>query len=306
MNAVVQAPFDVSVTMKPSYSDYLPVRGLRYHIRHWGAESAPALVMLHGWMDVSASFQFIVDALQREWHVIAPDWRGFGLSDRAPGSSYWYPDYLADLDAILRHYSPVEPVRLVGHSLGGNVTMVYAGVMPERIAGLVNLEGFGLQAPAPEQAPQRFAEWLKEEIEAPEMRDYASQDEVAARLKNNNLRLTAEKARFLSSHWAAAAENGRWRILGDPAHKRVNPVLYRIEEVLACWSRISAPVLWVESDHPHFLRWRDDEDAARREVDRRIKVIPNVRRAMVEDAGHMLHHDQPQQVAKLIEAFFVG
>lgn len=238
--------------MKSSRCEYLPVRGLQYHLRHWGDESAPVIVMLHGWMDVSASFQFVVDALQREWHVIAPDWRGFGLSDQAPGSSYWYPDYLADLDAILRHYSPAEPVRLVGHSLGGNVAMVYAGVRPDRIARLVNLEGFGLQSPAPEQAPQRYAEWLKEEIEAPEMSDYASQEEVIARLKKNNPRLTSEKARFLSSHWAVADESGRWRILADPAHKRVNPVLYRIEEVLACWSRISAPVLWVESDHPHF------------------------------------------------------
>lgn len=292
--------------MKPSRSDYLTIRGLRYHVRHWGAEDALPIFMLHGWMDVSASFQFIVEELQRDWRVIAPDWRGFGLSATAPGGTYWYPDYLADLDAILRHYSPRESVRLVGHSLGGNVAMIYAGVQPQRVAKIVNLEGFGLQPAPPEAAPQRYAQWLEEEAEPPQMRDYASREQVAARLMKNNPRLSRDKADFLSAYWAAPDENGRWRILGDTAHKRVNPVLYRIDEVLACWSRIDAPVLWVEADHPHFLRWMDDKEAARAEVDRRIGVIPNVTRATVHNAGHMLHHDQPKAVAELLEAFFVG
>lgn len=289
--------------MTPSRSEFIFIRGLRYHIRHWGAPDASTIFMLHGWMDVSASFQFVVDALQRKWHVIAPDWRGFGLTDHAPGGTYWIPEYLADLDAVLRHCSPDEQARIVGHSLGGNVAMVYSGVRPQRVAKLVNLEGFGLQAAAPEQAPQRYAEWLNEEWQPPAMSDYPGREAVAQRLKKNNPRLTDEKADFLAGHWAAPGEDGRWRVLGDPAHKRVNPILYRIDEVLACWSRIAAPVLWVESDHPHFLRWADDKQAARKEVDLRIASIPHVTRATVEQAGHMLHHDQPQIIAGLIESF---
>lgn len=80
-------------------------------MRHWGDEDAPKLFMVHGWMDISASFQFIVDAMKRDWHVIAPDLRGFGQSEWAVGG-YWFPDYLADLEAMLNHYSPDEPVRL--------------------------------------------------------------------------------------------------------------------------------------------------------------------------------------------------
>lgn len=292
--------------MQASRSSYLTIRGLRYHIRHWGKENAPRIFMLHGWMDVSASFQFVVDALQHEWQVIAPDWRGFGLTEKAAGGTYWYPDYLADLDAILEQYSRDEPARIVGHSMGGNVAMVYAGVMPQRVAALVNLEGFGLPAAAPELAPQRYAQWLNEEVEPPVMRDYASREEVASRLRRNNPRLTADKADFLASHWAAEDVNGRWRMLGDPAHKRVSPMLYRIDEILACWSRIGAPVLWVEAGHPHFLHWTEDKAASRREIDRRISHIAKVERATVEDAGHMLHHDQPQAVARLIDAFFEG
>ena len=129
--------------MKPSQSHILNVRGLRYHVRTWGDTADPKLVLLHGWMDVSASFQFLVDALRRDWYVIAPDWRGFGLSEWAP-DGYWFPDYVADLDVLLRQLSPKAPVNLVGHSLGGNVAALYAGIRPARVARLVNLEGFGL------------------------------------------------------------------------------------------------------------------------------------------------------------------
>jgi len=61
--------------MKPSQSHIHTIRDLRYHVRTWGDARAPKLFLLHGWMDVSASFQFLVDGLQREWYVIAPDWQ---------------------------------------------------------------------------------------------------------------------------------------------------------------------------------------------------------------------------------------
>ncbi|HYD97064.1 MAG TPA: alpha/beta hydrolase [Noviherbaspirillum sp.] len=289
--------------MKASCSEYLPVRGLQYHIRHWGDGDAPKLFMLHGWMDVSASFQFVVDCLQRDWHVIAPDWRGFGPTKNPGADCYWFPDYLGDLDAILQHYSPEQPVDLLGHSMGGNVACVYAGARPQRVRKLVNLEGFGLAATRPEQAPGRYAKWLDELRDPPLMRAYASREEVKARLRKNNPRLTDERADFLSRHWAAENAQGEWEILGDPAHKLVNPNLYRIEEVLACWQEITAPVLWVEADDTEAWRWMGAKETARVEIDRRITFIRDVQTASIADAGHMLHHDQPEALATLIEQF---
>jgi pimeloyl-ACP methyl ester carboxylesterase len=289
--------------MKPSRSEFITVRGLKYHIRHWGSEAAPKLFMVHGWMDVSASFQFAVDCLQRDWHVIAPDWRGFGLTARSGADSYWFPDYLGDLDAILHHYSPTQPVDLVGHSMGGNVACLYAGVRAARIRKLVNLEGFGMPVTKPEQAPGRYAKWLGELREPPTLRTYATRAEVAARLRKTNPRLTDERAGFLASHWAAPNVRGEWEILGDPAHKMSNPILYRIEEVLACWKAITAPVLWVEGSDTKVWQWMGPKETARIEVDRRIGCIADVRTATIDDAGHMLHHDQPQALAMLIEQF---
>lgn len=292
--------------MTPSRSEFIDVRGLRYHVRHWGREGAPRLFMFHGWMDVSASFQFVVDCLQNAYHVIAPDWRGFGLSENSGSDTYWFADYLGDLDAILQHYTPDEPADLLGHSMGGNAVTLYAGVRPARVNRLINLEGFGMPATRPEQAPARYIKWLDELRTPPTMRSYAGSAEVAARLQKTNPRLSGERAAFLAQHWAAPNPAGEWEILGDPAHKLSNPVLYRVEEVLACWKQISAPVLWVEADQTDVWRWMGPKEQARAEIDRRIACIPNVEQVMIADAGHMLHHDQPQALAREIERFLTA
>ena len=292
--------------MKPSRSEWITVRGLRYHLRHWGNQDAPKLFMLHGWMDVSASFQFMVDHLQHDWHVIAPDWRGFGLTQNTPADSYWFADYLADLDAILNHAAPNQAVNLIGHSMGGNVVALYAGVRPERVARMANLEGFGLPASQDSDAPRQWRKWLDELQLDLTMRPYANQQEVAARLQKNNPRLSTERAIFLSAHWAAPDANGAWQILGDPVHKRSSPLLYQLEQVLACWRNITAPVLWLEGADTDIWRWLGSKEEARHEIDRRIAHIPQVRSEIVANAGHMLHHDQPEMIAAMLEEFFLA
>jgi pimeloyl-ACP methyl ester carboxylesterase len=199
--------------MKTSRSEFHAIRGLRYHVRIWGDPAAPRLFLLHGWMDVSASFQFLVDSFAREWCAIAPDWRGFGLTEWAR-EGYWFPDYYADLEALLDHYQPDEPVRIIGHSMGGVIGSVYAGVRPERVARLVSLEGLGLARHSPDQAPARYGQWLGQLKETPAFRPYRSFDEVAARLRKNNPRLSEERAAFLARHWAKRLD------LGDRAGER--------------------------------------------------------------------------------------
>jgi pimeloyl-ACP methyl ester carboxylesterase len=289
--------------MTPSRSEFLTVRGLRTHVRHWGRQGAPMIFMLHGWMDVSASFQFVADSLAQDWHVIAPDWRGFGLSARAHADTYWFPDYVADLDAMLDHYAPGQAVNLLGHSMGGNVAGIYAGVRPERVRRLINLEGFGMPATRPEQAPRRYAQWLDELREAPTLRSYPSREAVAARLQKTNPRLSDQRAAFLAQHWAAPNQAGAWDILGDPAHKKPTPLLYQLEEVMACWRAITAPVLWVEAADTNMWQWMGPKAEARIEVDRRLGQLAKVTTRMMADAGHMLHHDQPELLAQMIEEF---
>jgi pimeloyl-ACP methyl ester carboxylesterase len=284
--------------MRQSESTFLQVRGLRYHLRRWPAPGAPKMVLLHGWMDVSASFQFLVDALEKEWDVYAPDWRGYGLTEWGRADCYWFPDYIADLDFLLSHVDS-GPVNLVGHSLGGNVGALYAGVRPQRIARFANLEGFGMVPTRPEQAPGRYARWLEELRDPPGFRSYSSFAELATRLRSSNGRLTDEKAQFLARHWGRE-EGGAVVLRSDPAHKIVNPVLYRYEEVRACWQQVTAPVLWVEAAESETLK---RVKLTPQDVAERRAAFGDVRYVVVPEAGHMMHHDQPRAVARLLEEF---
>jgi pimeloyl-ACP methyl ester carboxylesterase len=314
----VKNPYDALMypIKKNAISAFIPIRNLQYHVRCWGTPSStrasthPPLVLLHGWMDVGASYQFVVDALSESFvsgrQIIAPDWRGFGLTKTGAQDCFWFPDYLADLDLLLDHFAPDQTVDLVGHSMGGNVAMLYAGVRPERVHRLINLEGFGMPATKAEQAAGRYAKWMDElkslhrgEIT---LKGYDDAHGVAHRLMKNNPRLSQDKAEWLAPHWAQPNAQGQWEILGDAAHKIVNANLYQVDEVLEIYKRISAPTLSVEASDNQMAQWWQDRYSLA-EFHERLKQVPNVSQALVTDAGHMLHHDQPQQVAALIESF---
>ena len=285
--------------MKTDTSVFIEIRGLRYHCRIWGKAGRPRLFLLHGWMDVSASFQFLVDALRADWQIIAPDWRGYGLSAWGPADCYWFPDYMGDLDRLLAHFEPEKPVTLIGHSMGGNIASMYAGVRPERVAHLVNLEGFGMSRSEPGKAPERYAKWLGQLADKPGFRDYADFAELAGRMRMSNPRLTEARALFLAQHWGRASAGGRVELRSDPAHKLINPVSYQLEEAMACWRNVAAPVLWIdgaESKTMERMRINAGDHEARKACFRALGAHT------VPDAGHMLHHDQPERLAELIEA----
>ena len=299
-------------------SQSVSIRNLRYHVLVWdeapGNAALPALVLLHGWMDVAASYQFMVDAFSDAFmqgrRIIAPDWRGFGQTPSGGADHYWFPDYLADLDFLLDHFAGERPVDLVGHSMGGNIAMLYAGVRPERIRHLVNLEGFGMPTTQAEQAPLRYAKWM-DELKALHrgelaLKPYDSLAAVARRLMKTNPRLSADKAQWLAQHWSSptvqADGSTQWQILGDAAHKIVNAQLYRVEEVQAAWQRISAPVLALEASSDSMGQWYHGKYTLA-QYHERLGAVAQCEIAVIEDAGHMLHHDQPQRLAALIEPF---
>lgn len=296
-------PFsETTLTYLPRHShrsEFLTVRGLRYHLRHWSTGDGPLLLMVHGWMDVSASFQFVVDRLGEGRRVVAPDWRGFGLTQDGGTDSYWFADYLGDLDAIGEALSPDAPFDLVGHSMGGNVAMLYAGVRPGRVRRLVNLEGFGLRQTEPAAAVGRYRDWLDGLKKPAGWRLYPDLAGVAAGLMKTHPRLSPDKAAFLAPFWSRRRADGQFEPAADPAHRRVHPVLYRLDEVLACWREITAPVCWVTSDADTELHRFTRTDAFRD----RLRALADCREVLVTDAGHMLHHDQPEAVARLIEEF---
>ncbi len=266
----------------------------------WGRRGGRPLFLLHGWTDCAATFQFLVDKAPPdllECDLIAPDWRGFGQSGWA-SDGYWFPDYLADLDAIIDACSPA-PVTLVGHSMGGMVAGLYAGIRPERVSHLVSLEGFGLQATPAGQAPSRYLRWLDELQNEIEHNTLADRSAVAGRLQRNNARLPESWALWLADALVRDVSDGvQYR--ADPRHRRVNPVLYRLEEAKACWAAIRAKVLWLAGNETALLKWLQEtpeQFAARR------AVIADLNYIALPGCGHNLHHDAPAEVAAHIASF---
>ena len=301
--------------IKTSSSEFITLRNQRYHVRTWGnkenAQHAKPLVLLHGWMDVAASFQFVVDALSVDRFVIAPDWRGFGLTksiDLAKNSvdHFLFADYLGDLDFLLKHYFGEAAVDLVGHSMGGNISMIYSGVRPKRINKLINLEGFGMASSKPAQAATKYAKWLDQIGEFHKgnvtLRPYKSLAEVANRLLKHNPRISLDKAHWLAAHWAQEDSHGMWHILGDPAHKISSVHLYRSDEASEIHRLITAPVLCVIAEDDSLQKWFG-QTYKMNEFIERMKVIERIEFHQLKDTGHMLHHDQPLALAQVIESF---
>ena len=297
-----------------------PVRGIHYCWRSWGEkqDAQAPLFLLHGWMDVGASWQFVVDALRCLGFtglIIAPDWRGFGGSASAQ-DCFYFPDYLGDLDAlipqVLAHfgYAADAQVDVVGHSMGAHAALLYAAARPARVRRLINIEGFGA-APAPASAaPGRYTQWL-DELQALragklDLAGYDSQEAVAKRLLKTNPRIAPEHAYWLAGQWAApdAQEpgQGRWHILGAAAHKISNPVLFRVEEVQACYAAITCPVLTLLAQDNRLHEWQGGNYSLADYL-QRLTHLANNRSITIDHAGHMLHHDQPLAVAQAIQAF---
>lgn len=144
--------------------------------------------------------------------------------------------------------------------------------------------------------------WLNELRETPRFRSYESFAAVAARLRKNNPRLAADKADFLAQHWAQKIDNGEIVLRFDPRHKIVNPVMNRMEEIIECWKRVTCPVLWVATRDTDMRNWRKDTP---QQLAERKGAFRNFREALLEDSGHMMHHDQPERLAAIIEEFLL-
>ena len=149
--------------------------------------------------------------------VRVPYWRGFGRTAHS-GEAYWFPEYLADLHELVKHYSADLPVNLVGHSMGGNVASLYAGVMPERVSKIVNIEGFGLADSDPNNAPNRYRDWLVANEAEVKFTSYTDFHNLAQKIRKRNPALDDVRADFIAREWAAEFD-GAIQLRADPHHK---------------------------------------------------------------------------------------
>lgn len=281
-------------------SEFLQVRGLRYHLRRWGDPARPMIVLCHGLLDCSETFAPLVAPLLDRWQVLAPDWRGLGLSEW-PQDGYWFPDYVADLDVIADHASPQQPVLLIGHSMGAQVASLYAGLRPQRVSRFVCLDGLFLPDMGAELAPKRLRKWLDQVRDLPKEKAYATYEQLAERVRGRHPQLGPEQALFVARCWARPDREGVIRLLADPKHQLSGPGLYRAAESMAIWKQVEAPTLFLDGAQSPFVKAIPATEAAQRRA-----CFRDRREAQVAGAGHMLHFDAPEATARFIAEFFSG
>ena len=281
------------------WQEDVQLRGVRHRLTWWGERTSDPIVLLHGFLDCGATWQFLVDRLPASWTLVAPDWRGFGDSEWVPGG-YWFPDYFADLEALLDTLVPQSRARVIGHSMGANVAKMYGGIRPQRMQWLANLEGLGLARTRPEDAPKRYAHWLDGVKDPFKEGRYESIEQLASILRMRNPRLTADRAAFVAGAWSRPEpDSSEVRLRFDPRHRLVNPILYRREEAEACWAKLEIPMLLVMgelSDH----RARQTSSVTDEQLH---GLFRKLRLVTVPGTGHMMHHEDPEAVARHIVEF---
>lgn len=268
-------------------------QGLRLHYSDWGNASAPPLLLVHGGLDHSRSWDEVARALRDDFRVIAPDLRGHGDSEWAKGSSYSQADHVYDLTALMAH-AGLDKVAIVGHSMGGMVSMVYAGAFPGRVSRLAVLDGV-VRFPAEKVKPieVRIAEWADDldKTARRKIHRYPSVADGAERMLARNTRLTREQAMHLANHALRQEADGSYVWKFDPYLRARAPYRLSLEDHQALWSRIACPTLLV-SGRDSFLP--DPET---------LGVLPHFRQAelvRIDDAGHWVQHDKPAEVIGLL------
>lgn len=284
---------------------HLAFDGRRQAYRHIGQGSAVPLVLLHGLMDNSAGFAPLLAALDRydllrRRVILAPDWRGHGDSTDTPGE-YWFPNYLADLEALLDALGLAGPVVLIGHSMGGQVASLYAGARPTRVAGLITLDSLNVPDADPDDTPARYRDWLDTRATGRAPKDDRRYDSMAAfidRLARRYPELDAAALEFLAGIWLRPGEDGGRQQRIDPAHRRRMPYGFRAAEAAALWRAVRCPVLCVDGGRSPATRFVGADTLAARRA-----CFDRMTHATIPGCGHMLHIQDAPAVADVVGPF---
>lgn len=280
------------------------IHGLQHQFYFWGDPSKPKIFLFHGWLDTGASFDFLAPYL-KDFFLIAVDMRGYGKSEHTSNPlGYFFFEYVADMDAILHHFSPRFPVNLLGHSMGGIIASIYAGSRPKRVARLLNVEGFGFRHEEPSMAPAQAGQWLK----GLHQKGFPPHENVgyfAKRLRQQNPRLPKARSLFLARHLTKKVD-GKYHMAADPNHKLVEPYLFPLKHFYAFCEGILAKCLLVGAEKSEMAK-RFHFKNYRRELKIRYRHFPKgTQFTMIPDCGHMVHHEKPEILAEIIRPFLMS
>ena len=271
---------------------------LKLHYVDWGNHDRPLAIMVHGGRDHARSWDFIALELRKHFHIVAPDLRGHGDSDWAIGGAYSITEHVLDLGQLIAALAPKEPVVLIGHSLGAGVVLQRTGVFPESVRSVVAIEGLGPPGAMLRETPahERMQIWVDDMMALVQRkpREYETIEKAMERMHEANPHLSVELARHLTIYGMRRNENGTFSWKYDNYTRATSPYLFNLRDAMDIWSRIRCPVLLVRGDTSWAGDWERD---GRLEAFRthELRTIPN--------AGHWVHHDQPEAFLTAVREF---
>jgi len=280
-------------------SKFIDSQRLRLHYRDWGNVDAPPLLLVHGGFDHCRSWDWAAELLCKEYRVITPDLRGHGDSDWASGNAYSMADYVYDMAELIEQLD-MAPVSIIGHSLGGAITLKYAGAFPDKVKQLVVIEGLVPPQKMLEEneAPpeQKLVRWVRQVQRASKRRHrcYATQDEAIKRMQEANSHLSANHARHLAIHGSRENADGSFSWKFDPLLRAHQPFDMTGKDSQRLWTKINCPVLLMRGE---------DSWASNPIEDGRVQYFQQAEVLNFADAGHWVHHDQFEQFMAAIKNF---
>jgi len=245
------------------------------------------MILVHGGLDHARSWDWVARALRDDYHVYALDLRGHGNSAWAPGALYSIAEHLLDLAALADIVNSF-PLYIIGHSLGGSLSLLYSGLYPDRVRKCVAIEGLGLpeshrliRQPATERL-REFIEAIRK-LEHRKPHSYPSLAAAVARMKEANPFLSDEVAEHLTLHGTNWNADGSliWKF--DNYARIFAPYNVNVADLKDVLGHIAAPTL---------LFWGRESWAQDPEIDGRASAIRDYRLVKVPQAGHWVHHDQ--------------
>lgn len=286
-----------------SGSEYWLVNGLKLFVHRFvdpkAEPSGLTILLLHGIFDAGSTWELVAEPLAGRGHeVLAPDLRGFGKSDwLAPGGYYHFPDYVADVSALVDEINP-KRLSVVGHSMGGTIAALFAATSGERVERLALLEGIGPPAMPKEVAPDRMMSWLKDLRRIARMpRPLSSMEDAVGRLAASNPRVPYERLLTRAPLLTRINKEGQLVWAYDPLHKTMSPMSFRLDEFGEFLKRIGCPALFVGGG---VLGWHVPDEAER------LAQIRQIAHVELENAGHMMHWTVPEKLSALLIDFFEG
>ncbi len=265
-------------------SHYLTVAGVKLHYQDYGDKTKPPMVCIHGGAAHAHWFDFVASELKKDFHVIAINQRGHGDSGWASPPDYSYARYAADLNEAFEKLN-LQNFILVGHSMGGVVSTLYAATYPGRAKAFILIDS---TITMPED---RIASM--HEVGNREGRSYASEGEFLERykLRPAGTTATAEVVGHLARHSGRVFEDGRWRHKFD---RNVYALRERMDS-LPYWANIKIPALLVKGDLSQRIS---------AEVVGNVRALcPQIQTAEVAHSDHHVTLDNPSGFVQAVGPF---